>query len=135
MVVTFTQVCRIKTLSLRSPSRTEGLFAAFGRRKALVLLTDGEDSASKISLAEAISSCERAETLAYSVRIARPGFRDLSSRDFPVPAGKPTARRPTLTAYGVLARLAMPAGGIERISNPSCGSRTHTTDAGFRRSC
>lgn len=39
-------------------------------RKALILLTDGEDSGSKISLAEAISSCERAETLAYSVRIA-----------------------------------------------------------------
>ena len=39
-------------------------------RKALILLTDGEDSASKISLAEAITSCERAETLAYSVRIA-----------------------------------------------------------------
>lgn len=39
-------------------------------RKALILLTDGEDRGSKISLAEAISSCERAETLAYSVRIA-----------------------------------------------------------------
>jgi VWFA-related protein len=39
-------------------------------RKALILLTDGEDSGSKISLAEAISSCERAETLAYSVRIS-----------------------------------------------------------------
>ena len=39
-------------------------------RKALILLTDGEDSGSKISLAEAISSCERAETLAYSIRIA-----------------------------------------------------------------
>jgi VWFA-related protein len=39
-------------------------------RKALILLTDGEDSGSKVSLAEAISSCERAETMAYSVRIA-----------------------------------------------------------------
>ena len=39
-------------------------------RKALILLTDGEDSGSKITLAEAISSCERAETMAYSVRIA-----------------------------------------------------------------
>lgn len=39
-------------------------------RKALILLTDGEDNGSKISLAEAISSCERAETLAYSIRIA-----------------------------------------------------------------
>jgi len=39
-------------------------------RKALMLLTDGEDTSSKISLAEAISSCERADTLAYSIRIA-----------------------------------------------------------------
>jgi len=39
-------------------------------RKALMLLTDGEDTSSKISLAEAISSCEHADTLAYSIRIA-----------------------------------------------------------------
>jgi VWFA-related protein len=39
-------------------------------RKALILLTDGEDTSSKISLAEAISSCERADSLAYSIRIA-----------------------------------------------------------------
>jgi VWFA-related protein len=39
-------------------------------RKAVVLLTDGEDSSSKISLAEAIASSQRAETLAYSMRIA-----------------------------------------------------------------
>jgi VWFA-related protein len=39
-------------------------------RKALIMLTDGEDSGSKISLAEAITSSERAETLAYSIRIA-----------------------------------------------------------------
>jgi VWFA-related protein len=39
-------------------------------RKALILLTDGEDSSSKISLAEAITSAERAETMAYSMRIA-----------------------------------------------------------------
>jgi VWFA-related protein len=39
-------------------------------RKALILLTDGEDTSSKISLAEAISSCDRADTLAYSIRIA-----------------------------------------------------------------
>lgn len=39
-------------------------------RKALVLLTDGEDRNSKVSLSEAISSAQRADTLAYSVRIA-----------------------------------------------------------------
>lgn len=39
-------------------------------RKALILLTDGEDRGSKVSLAEAITSAQRADTLAYSVRIA-----------------------------------------------------------------
>ncbi len=39
-------------------------------RKALIMLTDGEDNASKISLEESISSANRAETMAYAVRIA-----------------------------------------------------------------
>lgn len=39
-------------------------------RKALIMLTDGEDNASKVSMDEAIDSAQRADTLAYSVRIA-----------------------------------------------------------------
>lgn len=39
-------------------------------RKALILLTDGEDRNSKVSMSEAITSAQRADTLAYSVRIA-----------------------------------------------------------------
>lgn len=39
-------------------------------RKALIMLTDGEDNGSKISESEAIRSAQRADTLAYSVRIA-----------------------------------------------------------------
>jgi VWFA-related protein len=39
-------------------------------RKAVIMLTDGEDNASKISLAEAISTAQRSDTLAYSIRIA-----------------------------------------------------------------
>ncbi len=39
-------------------------------RKALILLTDGEDRGSKVSLSEAITSAQRADSLAYSVRIA-----------------------------------------------------------------
>ncbi len=39
-------------------------------RKAFILLTDGEDNASKVSLEEAIHTTEQADTLAYSIRIA-----------------------------------------------------------------
>jgi len=38
-------------------------------RKAIVLLTDGEDNGSKLTLEEAITSAQRADTLGYSVRI------------------------------------------------------------------
>jgi VWFA-related protein len=48
-------------------------------RKALILLTDGEDNGSKTSLAETILCAERAETLAYSVRIADDVIGNLAS--------------------------------------------------------
>lgn len=38
-------------------------------RKALIMLTDGEDNASKVSITEAISAAQRADTLGYSIRI------------------------------------------------------------------
>jgi VWFA-related protein len=38
-------------------------------RKALVLLTDGEDTASRGSLEIAIASCQRTDTLAYTIGI------------------------------------------------------------------
>ena len=52
-------------------------------RKAVIMLTDGEDNASKVSMAEAIESAQRADTLAYSIRIAddQQGF----SSGFPAP--------------------------------------------------
>lgn len=39
-------------------------------RKAIILLTDGEDTGSKLSMAESITSAQRADALAYAVRIA-----------------------------------------------------------------
>lgn len=39
-------------------------------RKAVILLTDGEDNASKVSLGEAVTASQRADMIAYAVRIA-----------------------------------------------------------------
>jgi VWFA-related protein len=48
-------------------------------RKAVILLTDGEDNASKVSLGEAVTAAQRSDTLAYAVRIADEEERPMSS--------------------------------------------------------
>lgn len=40
-------------------------------RKALVLLTDGEDTASRASLDRAVAACERADTVIYAIGVGR----------------------------------------------------------------
>src|SRR5205823_12093530 len=42
-------------------------------RKALILLTDGVDTGSRLSLTEAVESAQRADTLVYSVLFADAG--------------------------------------------------------------
>jgi VWFA-related protein len=48
---------------------SEVIMKRYQGRKALVLLTDGDDTASRGSLELAIASCQRSDTLAYSVGI------------------------------------------------------------------
>jgi VWFA-related protein len=54
------------------------IMATQSGRKALIMLTDGEDTASKISLEESISSANRAGTMAYGIRIADDEDRSFS---------------------------------------------------------
>jgi VWFA-related protein len=39
-------------------------------RKAIILLTDGEDNGSKVTMTEAISAAQKANTLCYAIRFA-----------------------------------------------------------------
>lgn len=47
-------------------------------RKAVILLTDGEDRGSKVSLGEAVTAAQRADTLGYAVRIADEGQQQMN---------------------------------------------------------
>jgi len=51
-------------------------------RKAMILLTDGEDSGSKTYLEEAIQYAQRADSLAYAVRIADDEIGSMVPRDW-----------------------------------------------------
>jgi Ca-activated chloride channel homolog len=50
--------CRDKLLSERGPEPV---------RKAMILISDGDDNQSRVYLSEAIKECERAETIIYSI--------------------------------------------------------------------
>ena len=50
--------CRDKMLTERGPEPV---------RKALILISDGDDNQSRVHLSEAIKECERAETIIYAI--------------------------------------------------------------------
>jgi VWFA-related protein len=51
-------------------------------RKALILLTDGVDTGSKVSLVRAIESAQRADALAYSILFSDPEMQSGRRRDY-----------------------------------------------------
>ena len=69
-------------------------------RKALILLTDGVDTGSKVTLYQGISAAQKADTLVYSVLFSDPALM--------------AARAATVPGWGAAAgacRMPMPRGG------------------------
>src|SRR5260370_14103978 len=62
-------------------------------RKAIILLSDGDDNGSRVSLATAIESAQRADTLVYAIRMADERFNGGRSRGVGVPGGMGGGRR------------------------------------------
>lgn len=72
---------------------SDELMAKQSGRKALILLTDGEDNGSQTPLEQAIAATQRANTLAYSVEISDPDIGMFSRPGMGRPDGKKTLQQ------------------------------------------
>ncbi len=112
-------------------------------RKAIVLLTDGVDEGSKVSLDRAIETAQRSNTLVYSILYADPdaygipgGLRRMGRHGGPAAAiphrrcGRPTARRSCSASRGKPAdassryRRSIPSTRFTPRSKKSCATST-----------
>ena len=80
-------------------------------RKALILLTDGEDAGSKTTLPECISSAQRADTLGYAVRIADEEIGSMVPRDWRAGGGGRGGNIERPDGKKVLKQIAQETGG------------------------
>src|SRR5215469_13757275 len=97
-------------------------------RKALILLTDGVDNGSKVTLSSAVESAQRADTLVYSVRFYDPNAYGNQGGGFPPGGGRrrggfgspfpggggggyPTSSNRTADGKKVLQRISEETGG------------------------
>ncbi len=78
-------------------------------RKAMILLTDGEDNGSKVPLEEAVNSAQRADSLAYAVRIADEEIGSMVPRGWNGPRGAGGMERPD--GKKILKQIAKETGG------------------------
>jgi VWFA-related protein len=78
-------------------------------RKAMILLTDGEDNGSKVPLEEAVNSAQRADSLAYAVRIADEEIGSMVPRGWNGPRGGGGMDRPD--GKKILKQIAKETGG------------------------
>jgi VWFA-related protein len=62
-------------------------------RKAIILLSDGDDTGSRVSLATAIESAQRADTLVYAIRMADERFNGGRPSGIGFPGGMGGGRR------------------------------------------
>ena len=87
-------------------------------RKALILLSDGEDNASRVNLSRAIESTQMADTLVYCIHIADPYMAQMRGRR-PMPGG--------VDGKKVLKRIAEESGGgfFEGMTNEKSLAKTY----------
>jgi Mg-chelatase subunit ChlD len=84
----------------------EDMMAKQQGRKALIVLSDGSDRGSRVSLARAIEAAQRSETLVYTIHIAdnSVGSTLTGNRRLPLPSGRSNGKE-------TLKRLSLETGG------------------------
>lgn len=80
-------------------------------RKAVILLTDGEDNGSKTTLEDAVSAAQRADTLGYAVRIANDEIGSMAPRGWNGGGGRGGGGMDRPDGKKILKQIAKETGG------------------------